>query len=78
MGQFFAPSSVWGQRWSNIISPTFYIDEFWEPVKPYMPHVLNMNPEKEHRCTDHCYQQRLDAIVETQEKVADYMKEQNI
>jgi len=59
-----------------IISPTIHIDKSWEPVKQYMTDVLKMNPEKEHCFMDQYDSQRLDAIVETQEKVADYMKEQ--
>jgi hypothetical protein len=35
-----------------------------------------MNPDKEHCFMDRYDQQKLDSIVETQKKDADYMKEQ--
>jgi len=59
-----------------IISPTIHIDKSWEPVKKYITDTLKMNPDKEHCFMDSYDQQKLDSIVETQEKVADYMKEQ--
>ncbi len=56
--------------------PTNHIDGSWKPVTHFMTDVLKMNPEKEHCPMDRYDVQRLDAIVETQEKVPDYMTEQ--
>ena len=60
-----------------IISPTIHIDKSWSPIKKYMTEQLKMNPEKEHCFMDTYDQKKLDEIVETQEKVANYMKDQN-
>ncbi len=59
---------------SFVTSPPIHIDKSWETVKHYITDVLKMNPEKEHCFMDHYDQQRLDAIVETKEKVEDYMQ----
>jgi type II secretory pathway predicted ATPase ExeA len=59
-----------------IISPTIHFDKSWEPVKKYITEKLKMNPDKEHCFMDKYEQHKLDQIVETQEKVSDYMKEQ--
>ena len=60
-----------------IISPTIHIDKSWSPIKKYMTEQLKMNPEKEFCFMDTYDQKKLDEIVETQEKVANYMKDQN-
>ena len=60
-----------------IISPTIHIDKSWSPIKKYMTEQLKMNPEKELCFMDTYDQKKLDEIVETQEKVANYMKDQN-
>ncbi len=61
-----------------LISPTIRIDKSWEPVKKYITDHLKINPNKEHGFMDYYDQQKLDSIVETQEEVADYTKEQKL
>ncbi len=60
-----------------IISPTIQIDKSWEPVKKYITDKLKVNPEKEHCAMDHYDHKKIDEIVEVQERVSDYMNENN-
>jgi hypothetical protein len=62
-----------------IFSPSIEVDSTWLPVKQYIEKYMNVqNTKEEPIYFDHYDPQNLHNIIDTQHKIIDYMKKQNI
>ena len=57
-----------------IFSPSIDVDMTWEPVKKYLANDLRQNEKKEKYLFDSYQPAELERIIETQHKVAEFMK----